>query len=215
MLRGILLALAFAGAASPLAAASLAVRVVEFVRASGARRCRHSVPVGRCPGPARRGPLRCFAAEPPVSPVPDDRPGRRECVLPQSGPDQAPCLLLLAGKTVRVEAVRQGPVANGAFRQARSRRARLQHSRRDERVHRGHRQRMDGAHQRAGNGCVRGSLRTLRRASPSGIPICALRAASFSKPSVAASGSRASASASVRLPRCRPWIIDRCGPSAH
>ncbi len=54
-------------------------------------------------------------------------------------------------KTVRAEAVRQGPVAHGAFRQAGRRRARLQHPRRHERLHLRHRQRLDGAHECAGS----------------------------------------------------------------
>ena len=119
-------------------------------------------------------------------------------------------------KTLRAQAVRQGPVAHGPLRQARRGRARLQHPRPDERLHRRRRQRLGRAHQRAGHGGVRRCSGRRARGRRSGIPICARPAASCS--SASAPGQR-SAGLPVRLrppPRdADDGLLSRCARSAR
>src|SRR3954466_13562382 len=118
MLRGKLLALALAGAAAPLAAAPLSVRVVDslghpvrgaacrgaplcarggFVGSSRARRRRRALSLRGGQGSAPRRALRHLAAEPAVPSVPDDRSRRCGHLLPEPGSHQAPRILLLGG----------------------------------------------------------------------------------------------------------------------
>ncbi len=212
MLRGILLALALAGAASPLAAAPLSVRVVDR-RAAGARRRRHALSVGGA-GPHASGRYVVSQQNIQFHPFLTIVPVGADVSFPNLDPTKhhvysfSPAkrfeLKLFAkdqSRTVHFD--KPGVVALGC-----------------------------NIHDQMSAFIVVTDSAWTARTNAQGMAVFAdapnspgpphrlaplssrARRRRFSRRLAPASGARASAVGFVRRRRCRRWIIDRCGPSA-